>query len=191
MVLVSSTMVELSQRLPAFTIVDALTALPFTATEVNGERGLLVAFISAECPYVLHVLPVLDALAREFAGRGIGCIGVVANDPLVCPEDAPDALAQFVRDRGLGFRVGIDAEQVVARAFKAVCTPDLFLYDADTRLVYRGRVDATRPWTGREATGDDLRDALNALAAGAVQPVEQHPAIGCSIKWRESVADPA
>jgi peroxiredoxin len=150
--------------------------------ELEG-RALVVAFLSRHCPYVKHVQAELAAVAEAYAEQGVAFVGIAANDPTTHPDDAPEWLAEQKREVGFGFPYLFDGSQQVAHAFGAVCTPDLFVFDGDRRLAYRGRFDATRPGRG-EPDGADLRAALDAVLDGREVAGEQHPPLGCSIKWR-------
>jgi peroxiredoxin len=144
---------------------------------------LVVMFICNHCPYVKAVEDRLIRLRTEYGPRGVQLVGICANDAEGYPEDAFDKLQQRWRDRGYGFPYLHDEEQTVARAFGAVCTPDIFVYDAQRRLAYRGRIDDS--WKDEsKVTRRELAAALDALLAGGRPSLEQRPSMGCSIKWR-------
>ena len=144
---------------------------------------LVVMFICNHCPYVKAVEGRLIALAREFEGRGVQLVGICSNDAETYPDDAFDKLAARWREKGYGFPYLHDEPQDVARAFGAVCTPDIFVYDKDRRLAYRGRLDDS--WKdAAKVTRRELAGALEALLGGAAPPADQRPSMGCSIKWR-------
>jgi peroxiredoxin len=176
-------MLELGTAAPAF-------ALPDTDGNVRrlqdftGAPALLVAFISNHCPYVKHLKPALAELGRECRGSGVGMVAINANDAELYPQDGPEAMRREVEEKGYVFPYLFDESQQVARAFRAACTPDFFLFDADRRLVYRGQFDDSRPGNGVPVTGRDLRTAIDALLHGQPVPHEQKPSIGCNIKWR-------
>jgi hypothetical protein len=111
-------------------------------------------------------------------------VAINANDPAQSPNDSPEKMAQEVRDIGYPFPYLFDEAQAAAKAYRAACTPDIFLFDSDFRLVYRGQVDESRPKSGVEATGRDLRAALDAVLAGKAPAGPQVPSLGCSIKWK-------
>lgn len=146
----------------------------------QGGSGLLVAFICRHCPYVVHMRGELARIATEFSPSGLQTIGICSNDAVAYPEDAPDRL----REMGLPFPVLHDEQQEAARAFGAVCTPDLFLYDKRFRLFYRGRLDSSSPSNGKPVTGSDLRLAIQDMLSSAPPPISPSPSIGCSIKWK-------
>jgi hypothetical protein len=141
-------------------------------------------FICRHCPFVQHVQDELARIGRDYAGSGVGIIGISANDESGFPEDRPEKLAEMSKQLGFTFPFLFDASQDVARAFDAQCTPDFFLYDAGRRLVYRGQLDDSRPGNGVPVTGKDLRAALDALIAAKPIAADQKPSLGCNIKWK-------
>ena len=185
MSLTDSTMMPLDTPAPAFELPDAVSAETRTFNDIAGERGTVVMFICNHCPYVLHIADAIADIATQYQPRGIGFAAISSNDVAVRPEDGPEAMAAFARDRGFGFPYLYDESQAVARAYDAVCTPDFFVFDADARCVYRGQFDQARPGRDAPATGADLAAALEALLDGARIPEEeQRPSQGCSIKWK-------
>ena len=146
---------------------------------------LVVMFICNHCPYVVAVEDRLIALAREYGPRGVAFVGICANDPTDYPDDAPAALLRRWQEKAYGFPYLVDATQEVARAFDAVCTPDIFVYDRDRRLAYHGRIDDSWKEPAR-VTRRDLAAALDALLADGRPAAEQITSIGCSIKWRRA-----
>ena len=181
---VSSTMTPLGSTAPSFALTDVTTGDTVTLAQVQGERATVVVFICNHCPYVKHVNPQLVAVASDYAAKGVGFVAISANDPDSHPEDAPDKMAEVAAAEGYLFPYLHDDTQDVARAYGAACTPDLFAYDADLHLAYRGRLDASTPGNGEPLDGADLRAALDALVAGTEVPTDQVPSMGCSIKWR-------
>jgi peroxiredoxin len=166
-------------RLPA---VDGKT---YGRDDFRAQSALVVMFICNHCPYVKAVEDRLIRLAREFEPRGVQFVAVCANDAENYPDDAFDKLAARWRERGYGFPYLHDEGQDVARAFGAVCTPDLFVFDRERRLAYRGRIDDSWKDESR-VTRRELADALEALVAGRAPAREQRPSMGCSIKWRQA-----
>lgn len=151
-------------------------------TELAGARGTLVAFICNHCPYVKAVLPRLVRDARELATRGVNVIAINANDAAAYPEDSFERMVDIARD--WPFPYLHDETQQVARAFGAVCTPDFFGLDTQLRMRYRGRLDASLAATAGSDAPRELFDAMSLIAASGQGPAQQHPAMGCSIKWR-------
>jgi peroxiredoxin len=144
---------------------------------------LAVMFICNHCPYVKAVEDRLIALAREYGPRGVQLVGVCSNDAVSYPDDAFDKLAERWRSKGYGFPYLHDESQAVARAFDAVCTPDIFVYDKERRLAYRGRIDDSWKDPAR-VTRRELAEAFDALLAGRAPSGDQKPTLGCSIKWK-------
>jgi hypothetical protein len=169
---------------PAFTLPNVATGRLLSLEEVAGTKGTLIVFLCAHCPYVVHVREKLVELAAEFAFQGINTVGISSNDIIAYPDDAPEKLRAMAAASGISFPMLYDETQEVARAYTAVCTPDFFLFDAQRRLAYRGRLDASSPRNGQPLTGLDLREALTAVVAGETVAKPWPPALGCSIKWK-------
>ncbi len=178
---VSSFMVSLGTPMPDFALTDLDGAEVRSADLPSGP--VLVAFLSNHCPYVRHIEREMAVAMGEFAARGVAVFGVSSNDPGVKAEDGPDGLREQVKRTGFGFPYLLDATQGVAKEFRAACTPDFFLYDADRRLAYRGAFDGSRPNSGVPVTGALLRDAVERVLAGGEVPAPHQPSVGCSIKW--------
>ena len=170
------------------------TAPPFDLPSVDGKRhslasvrganGLVVMFLCNHCPYVKAVIDKIPRDLRELAALGIGGVAIMSNDVEAYPEDSFDNMRAVAARHGFGFPYVYDATQDVARAYGAVCTPDIFGYDRDLRLVYRGRLDDAGR-TPREGNRRDLVEAMRAVTRGQPAPAEQYASIGCSIKWRK------
>jgi peroxiredoxin len=189
MVAVNSTMVPLGTGAPDFDLVTS-GGLRHRPADLVGRTGLIVAFLSNHCPYVHHIGAALGDAARDLATAGIATVGINANDVDAYPDDAPDLMDATAARFGWDFPYLFDPTQQVAVAYRAACTPDLYLFDADLRLVYRGRFDATRPGGGATPDGADLRAAAAALAEGSAPIDDQWPSVGCNIKWRPGNAPP-
>jgi peroxiredoxin len=146
---------------------------------------LVVMFICNHCPYVKAVEDRIIRLAREFGSLGVQLVGICANDAVTYPDDAFDQLAARWRGRNYGFPYLHDETQEVARAFGAVCTPDVFVYDRERRLAYRGRIDDS--WKDEaKVQRRELAEAIEALLAGKTPSPAQRPSMGCSIKWKSA-----
>lgn len=184
MVLVASTMLPLGTAAPDFALPDVASGRTVRLAEVSGKKALLVMFLSRHCPYVKHVQAEVAALAREYAGKGAAVVGIAANDAEKYPDDAPASLAAQAKEAGFGFPYLYDESQAVAKAYRAACTPDFFLFDAGGRLAYRGQLDDSRPGNGKPVTGRDLRAALDAVLAGRAPAADQRPSAGCNVKWK-------
>lgn len=147
------------------------------------NQPLLVAFLCNHCPFVKHLRASLAEFGREYQARGLAMVGISSNDVENYPADSPDRMVEEARDAGYTFPYLYDATQDVAKAYRAACTPDFFLFDRAGTLVYRGQYDASRPGNGKPVTGADLRAAVDALLTGKPVPATQQPSIGCNIKW--------
>jgi peroxiredoxin len=177
-----STMLELGTPAPDFRLPDT-SGRQVSRDDFRGQP-LLVAFLCNHCPFVKHVRQGLARFARELQPRGLAVVGINANDVATHPEDSPAKMAEEVKLAGYVFPYLFDESQEVAKAYRAACTPDFFLFDAQHRLVYRGQFDDSRPGNGRPVTGADLRAAALALLEGKPVSAKQTPSIGCNIKWK-------
>jgi thiol-disulfide isomerase/thioredoxin len=180
---VPSTMLPLGTPVPPFALPDAVTGRTVSSEDVAGGPALLVMFICNHCPYVQHVMPELGRVALDYADDGLAVVAINANDLEAYPQDAPPAMKQLAEAEGWTFPFLMDETQTVARAYRAACTPDFFLFDHGRRLVYRGQLDDSRPGNDVPVTGRDLRTAIEATLSGTPVPAEQIPSIGCNIKW--------
>ena len=178
-----STMLPLGTPMPEFDLLDVRTGATFDSAWLAEAPASIVAFWCNHCPFVLHIAEAFVEFANEAMARGVPVVAISANDVDAYPQDAPDAMAALAERSGYGFPYLFDESQEVAKAFAAACTPDLYLFDADGRLVYRGQFDDSRPGNGRPVTGRDLRDALDQVLAGQPVSADQQPSIGCNIKW--------
>jgi peroxiredoxin len=181
---VTSTMMPLGTRAPDFALPDVTSGRTVSLADFDDRGALLVMFLCRHCPYVKHVRSAIASLAREHVDSDLGIVAISANDPEAYPEDAPEGLAADAVEAGYVFPYLFDETQEVAKAYTAACTPDFFLFDRERILVYRGQFDSSRPSNGVPVTGGDLRAAIDALLAGEPVPEDQHPSIGCGIKWR-------
>jgi len=179
----ASTMLALGTPAPDFLLPDTNGKLVSLA-DLKDAPALLVIFMCNHCPYVKHIRHELADLADEYRKRGAAVVGINSNDAVNYPDDSPAKMAAEVREIGYTFPYLFDAAQTVARAYRAACTPDIFVFDKDQELVYRGQFDDSRPGNGIPATGKDLRDALDAVLASKPVPSKQKPSIGCNIKWK-------
>ena len=156
----------------------------WTRDQCRGPRGLLVMFICNHCPYVQAVRERLVREVRELKAYGLGCVGIMSNDPADYPEDSFESMQRVAAEHAFPFPYLLDATQEVARAYGAVCTPDFFGYNAALQLQYRGRLDASRKETAPLDARRDLFEAMQQVAATGRGPADQIPSMGCSIKWR-------
>lgn len=169
---------------PAFALPDVATGRTVTPADFAGAKALVIVFLCRHCPYVVHVLPALRDLAREYLARGAAFAGISANDAVRYPDDSPERLGDMVRTQDIPFPVLYDESQETARAFAAACTPEFFVFDGGPRLYYHGRFDASTPGNNLPCTGADLRAALDGVLTGRPVPDGQQPSMGCGIKWK-------
>lgn len=185
MALTESTMLELGTDAPDFALPDVVSGKTVRRDDFRGTKGLLVMFICAHCPYVKHIEKSLGPLAADYASQPLGIVAISSNDTVSYPTDSPEGLKKQAQTNGFIFPYLYDETQKVARAYKAACTPDFFLFDKDFKLVYRGEYDSSRPGNEIPVTGMDLRAAIDLVLDGRPVPPEQRPSIGCNIKWKE------
>ena len=178
-----STMLALGTRAPDFSLPD-YDGRQHELQDMAAAPALLVAFICNHCPFVRHVRTGFAAFTREYRARGLAVVAINSNDLDAYPQDGPDAMRAEAAELGYEFPYLVDATQAVAKAYRAACTPDFFLFDAQRRLVYRGQFDDSRPGNGRPVTGADLRAAVDRTLAGDAPSPDQLPSLGCNIKWR-------
>ncbi|MEO0513407.1 MAG: thioredoxin family protein [Planctomycetota bacterium] len=185
---VESTMMPLGTEAPHFDLPNTNPAFGGERVSMSGlsdEGGpLVVAFLCNHCPFVVHVADRLAEIARAYSAKGVSFVGISSNDVATHPDDGPEKMTLEAEARGYAFPYLYDEDQSVARAYAAACTPDFFVFDAGRRLVYRGRMDETRPSDMAAATGADLTAALDAVIAGDMVSAEQRPSVGCGIKWK-------
>lgn len=190
MVRVPSTMAPLGASAPAFALPDPATGGTVSLHDFDRTPALLVVFLSNHCPFVKHIADEIGRFGREYGAKGLAMVGICANDVSNFPDDSPAKMVEEVARRGYTFPYLYDESQEVAKAFRAACTPDFFLYDRDRRLVYRGQFDPSRPSTDVPVTGADLRAACDAVLAGGAPSATQWPSVGCNIKWKDGNAPP-
>lgn len=177
-----SQMLPLGTPAPAFSLPDADDVV-HSLDDADGARAYLVMFICNHCPFVKHVANELARLGRDCAAKGVAVFAINSNDIGKYPSDGPEFMKREAADRGYTFPYLLDADQGIAKAYHAACTPDFYLFDADRQLVYRGQLDGSRPGNGVAVDGRDLRAAIDALLFGRPVPDKQLPSIGCNIKW--------
>ena len=182
-----STMLELGTAAPDFSLPDT-DGRTVSSGDFQGRPGLLVMFLSRHCPYVQHVQDGLARLCREYEARGMGIVGISSNNVANYPDDSPENLKRQKDEAGFRFPYLYDETQEVAKAYRAACTPDFFLFDGAGRLIYRGQMDGSRPGNGVPVTGQDLRAAMDAVLAGTPVATNQSPSMGCNIKWKPGSA---
>lgn len=177
-----STMLSLGTLAPDFKLPD-INGKTVSLSDFRG-KPLLVMFICNHCPFVKHIRPELAKLGREYQSRGLAIVAINSNDVENYSEDSPIKMKDEVKLAGYTFPYLYDESQAVAKNYRAACTPDFYLFDANHKLVYRGQFDDSRPGNGIAATGKDLRAALDAILNGKEVSQNQKPSIGCNIKWK-------
>lgn len=176
-------MLPLGTAAPDFSLPDTTTGKLVARANFAG-RPLLVLFICNHCPYVIHIRGELARLARDYAARGVAVVAISANDAEDYPQDGPAKMAAEAKAAGYTFPYLHDESQKAAQAYRAACTPDIFLFDKSHKLVYRGQLDDSRPGNGIPVTGKDLRAALDSVLAGQAVSAAQQASVGCNIKWK-------
>lgn len=156
----------------------------YSLADIRGTNGTLIVFMCNHCPYVLAVLDRIIRDARDLRALGVGVAAICANDPVAYPADSFDNMKALAEKHGFPFPYLHDADQSVARAYDAACTPDFFGFNRDLGLQYRGRLDASRAQAGPADLRRDLFEAMKQVAETGRGPAEQVPSMGCSIKWK-------
>jgi peroxiredoxin len=183
MVAVNSTMLPLGTKAPDFRLPDTSGKM-LSLKDVEGAPALLVVFMCNHCPYVKHIRAGLAQLARDYMPSGAAMVGINSNDAANYPDDSPAKMAEEVKAAGYVFPYLYDATQEAAKAYRAACTPDIYLFDKNQRLVYRGQFDDSRPGNSVPVTGKDVRAALDSVLGGSPVSPNQKASIGCNIKWQ-------
>jgi peroxiredoxin len=174
-------MLDLGTQAPQFALRD-----PDGRTHelIAGASAYVVMFICNHCPFVIHVREELARLGHDYGNKGVQIIAINSNDVEAYPADSPKNMKKTAAEWGLQFPYVFDKDQSVAKAYRAACTPDLFVFDGEQRLVYRGQLDGSRPSNDVPIDGKDLRAALDAILSGRHIIDDQRPSIGCNIKWK-------
>jgi len=192
MALTQSTMITLGSPAPTFEL-PSTDGASVTLEDFSNSKLLVVMFICNHCPYVIHIAPALAALAKSYAIEDVGFAAINSNDTENYPADSFDKMKSEKEQRRYNFPYLFDEDQSVALAYQAACTPDIYVFDSERKLVYRGQFDDTRPhrissgnYDDRDgaASGSDLKSALDTLLQGQALQAEQVPSIGCNIKWK-------
>jgi peroxiredoxin len=187
MALTESTMdLALGTTAPDFALTDAVSGKTVRRDDLRGQKALLVMFICTHCPYVKHIEKGLAALGMDYDGEPVSIVAIGSNDAVNFPDDNPAGLRRQAQSLGFRFPYLFDETQAVAKAYRAACTPDFFLFDGNFKLVYRGEFDRSRPGNSIPVTGESLRAAIDAILASEALTGEQRPSIGCNIKWKSS-----
>lgn len=179
-----SNMLPLGTLAPEFKLIDTVTDQKMDLITLKGERGTVIFFICNHCPFVLHINSELVKMANEYLQKGISFVAISSNDVVNYPQDGPDKMKEHANKFKYPFPYLYDEDQSVAKAYDAACTPDIYVFDQNLKLVYRGQLDDSRPENGIPVTGKDLRSALNSILQGKPLTDIQKPSIGCNIKWK-------
>ncbi len=176
-------MLALGTTLPSFSLPN-LDGASVSDQDCENAAAVVVAFLCPHCPYVKHLRQGFVQFAQDYQRHNVAIVAINSNDADAFPEDDPAGMKREASAAGFTFPYLYDESQQVAKAFRAACTPDFFVFDGHRRLVYRGQFDDSRPHSARPVTGVDLRNALDALLAGQAVPPAQLPSVGCNIKWK-------
>lgn len=184
MALTNSTMLPLGTTAPDFSLPDT-NSKTVSLAEFKDAPALLVMFICNHCPYVQHVAYTVAKLAREYQKKGVAVVAINSNDAKTYPADSPAMMHQEIKRVGYTFPYLYDESQSVAKAYRAACTPEFYVFDKQRKLVYRGRLDGSSPGNPVSPTGNELAAALDAVLSGKKPSAEQKPSMGCNIKWKQ------
>lgn len=182
---VNSTMLELGTKAPEFSLPDVISGESYSLEKFKGNKAVLIIFMCNHCPYVKLIKESLVEYAADYMPKGVGFIAVSSNDIENYPDDGPEKMKEDAERLGYPFPYLFDESQEVAKAYKAACTPDLFLFDENLELKYRGQFDDSRPGNDIDPTGADLREATDKVLSGETVPEDQTPSVGCNIKWKK------
>jgi len=185
-----SVMLPLGTPAPAFELRDVVSGQTYSLSSFSNKTALLIMFICRHCPYVVHVEQELARIGHDYLRTDLGIIAISSNDPVGYPDDAPPKLKEMAQRLRFSFPFCHDDTQEVAKAYRAACTPDFYLFDRNRQLVYRGQLDDSRPGNTKLVTGRDVRAAIQAVLDGKPVAGTQRPSIGCSIKWKPGNAPP-
>ncbi len=184
MALTPSNMLPLGTPAPDFRLKDTNSNFHYSYNDLKGRKGTIVMFICNHCPFVKHVIDEIVKIANDYRVQGIGVIAISSNDAVQYPQDGPDMMTEFAFAHKMDFPYLYDESQETAKAYDAACTPDFYLFDAGSKLFYRGQLDDSRPGNNIPLSGSDLRNAIDAMIYNRVIAEPQKPSIGCNIKWK-------
>jgi peroxiredoxin len=179
-----SNMLPLGTKAPDFTLPDTVSGNEVNLNDIKSDKATLVMFLCNHCPYVIHVNEEIVRIVEDYKPKGVSFVGISSNDVVNYPQDGPDKMKTHAQETGYDFPYLYDESQEVAKAYDAACTPDFYIFDGALKLVYRGRIDNSRPGNDIPLTGEDLRTALDAVLSGEPVTEKQYPSGGCNIKWK-------
>lgn len=180
----STPQLALNTKAPDFALLDVVSGKLYSLNDIASRKATVIMFLCNHCPYVQHILGELVSLSKEYQEKGVSFVGISSNDVENYPEDGPEEMKALALELGFTFPYLYDHTQQTAAHYKAVCTPEFFVFDQNIRLAYHGRFDDSRPRTDEPVTGRDLRTALDALLSGETPSAGQEPSVGCGIKWK-------
>lgn len=183
-----SNMLPLGVKAPDFKLKDVVSGKEMSLNELKSEQATVIMFICNHCPYVKHYNEELAKISNDYMQKGVSFIGISSNDSDAFPNDAPENLKHQAETFGFKFPYLYDTSQMVAKAYKAACTPDFFIFNKELKMVYRGQLDGSRPKNDEPVTGKDVRAALDSILKGQPIASNQLPSSGCNIKWKAGVS---
>ena len=183
MALTYSSMLDLQTELINFNLQNVVDNNNFSSSELNISKPTLIMFICNHCPYVIHYHDEIKKLALDYLDR-FNFVAISSNDIKNYPQDSPEKMKELWHELGLDFPYLYDESQEIAKLYKAECTPEFYLFNSSNKLVYRGRLDESAPGSESKPSGDDLRNAMESLLNDKKISEQQHPSMGCNIKWK-------
>lgn len=185
MAFAESNMLTLGTKAPDFNLPDTVSDKQMTFKDIAGINATVVIFICNHCPYVIHINEQLVKLTNDYTPKGVGFVGISSNDAINYPQDGPKMMKIHANRTGYNFPYLYDESQEVAKEYDAACTPDFYIFNGNDELVYRGRLDDSKPGNSNPLTGKDLRIALDAVLNNDAVTEKQYPSGGCNIKWKK------
>ena len=183
MALTYSSMLDLQTDLIGFDLLNSLSNKNFSLDSLDVNKSSLIMFICNHCPYVIHYHDEIIRLEKDYSKK-INLVAISSNDIINYPQDSPAKMKELWETLGLSFPYLFDETQDVAKKYKAECTPEFYLFDSNKKLIYRGRMDETSPGSDKKPSGKDLRTAIDNLENNRPISNDQHPSMGCNIKWK-------
>ena len=183
MALTYSSMLDLQTDLIGFDLLNSLSNKNFSSDSLDVNKSSLIMFICNHCPYVIHYHDEIIRLEKDYSKK-INLVAISSNDIINYPQDSPAKMKELWETLGLSFPYLFDETQDVAKKYKAECTPEFYLFDSNKKLIYRGRMDETSPGSDKKPSGKDLRTAIDNLENNRPISNDQHPSMGCNIKWK-------
>lgn len=181
-----SNMVPLGTIAPNFTLLDTISGNNLSLQKLKGNKGTVIMFICNHCPFVIHLNAALVSIANTYSKKGISFIAISSNDVINYPQDGPDKMKIHAKHENYPFPYLYDKTQNIAKAYDAACTPDLYVFDSNLKLTYRGQLDDSRPGNGLPVNGKDLKNAIDCIIENKENTALQKPSIGCNIKWKSN-----